>query len=169
MLNLIFLILIGTCLALDCTLYDYSKPTVACAQTCPASTTTVANFCLTSSQYMINSQVFACQGYVSSDRSTCCPRDYYIQGNTCLKCMGQIYNNGLNCCPADNYLDFSQAIPNCIPVSTGNCPRLLLTSPFKVCCPSQQSYNIQSKSCQSNSGLNCDQNLQACCPNGQYL
>jgi len=87
-------------------------------------------------QYLVNLQVHTCQGFVSADRSVCCPKNYYIQNNQCLKCTGQILNNGSNCCFSDRYLDLSQNSSGCIKIGTGPCSTILFTSPFKVCCGS---------------------------------
>lgn len=166
---LIFLVVAQTTLQLNCLLYDYSQPTVACVQSCPQGTTKIDSNCLTNYQYMANSQVFLCKGYVSQDHTLCCLQRYYIQDGKCLLCRGQIYNNGLSCCSNDHYLDYSQSTPNCVELSTGACSSLMLNSLFKVCCPSSNMYNLATGQCVSPSGYSCDSTQQVCCPLGQKM
>ncbi len=167
---IISLVLIFSIYALECNIYDYSKGKIACALACPSGTTLINNnLCLTDSQFLIDSQVFICRGIVSSDRTVCCGDNKYLEGNQCLDCHGQIYNNGFACCPNDHYLDYSKTVPNCVQILSGNCPNIIYSSPFKVCCPNQQLYNVATGKCSATFGLNCDQNLLACCPSGQML
>ncbi len=165
---LLYLLVVGVA-SLTCSTYDFSQSTVRCVQSCPETTTLVNNYCLTSTQYIINSQVFTCSGCVSPDHTVCCPLKYYIQSNQCLYCEGQVYNNGQSCCSDDNYLDFSQGAPNCVPLSTGKCPNLVLASVFKVCCQTGTMFSVSTGQCVATGGMNCDSKSQVCCPLGQRL
>lgn len=167
---LLLALLLPHVLNLTCSLYyDYSQPTVRCAQNCPPSTTLIGVNCLAYNHYLINSQVFACWGYVSADRSMCCPYKHFIQNSNCLACRGQVYNNGLSCCTDDNYLDLTQETPNCVAVSTGNCPSLLLSTVFKICCPRGKMYYLLTGQCVEPNGFNCDSSYQICCSSTQRL
>ena len=132
---------------LFCDLYDYSSAKVTCTTSCPNNSTRILNYCLTSKQYLAASQVLPCPGFVSSDRTICCAIGQYVSGTQCLTCNGQIYNDGKNCCPNDRYLDYSTAAGNCVRLYSGNCPSLSLSTPFKICCPSQQLYNLATRRC----------------------
>jgi hypothetical protein len=72
------MLLLGTVLALDCSLYDYSKARVTCALACPPGTSKSNSYCLTPNQYIASSQVFLCSGPVSTDRSVCCGQRQYL-------------------------------------------------------------------------------------------
>lgn len=122
-------------IALYCALYDHSEPTVKCVSSCPSGTVNVDSHCLGPYMYMLTGQVKTCQGYVSSDRSLCCPAQHFISNNQCLPCRGTIFNNGLSCCQDDHYLDYSAGQTNCVPLSTGSCNQLKISSLFKYCCP----------------------------------
>ena len=149
--------------ALFCSIFDYSQSTVKCVQNCPTGTQLVDNRCLTDRQYLKAGQVFICRGYVSSDRTLCCPPKQYIQSGQCLPCRGHIYNSGVSCCTNDHYLDLTQSTPNCIKLSTGACPSLLLSSQFKICCPSDRMYHISLGECVSPVSYTCDNTRRVCC------
>ena len=156
-------------LGLICSTYDYSQPTVKCTTVCPSGTTLIGTNCLTASQYQLNSQILTCTGYVSADRSVCCPLGFYLQNNLCLRCRGQIFNNGFACCTADSYLDLTQDAPNCVPLSTGACPALGLSSIAKVCCQGNKFYHMALKQCIDPSGYNCDNVERICCGAAQRM
>jgi hypothetical protein len=155
--------------SLYCDLYDYSSIKVTCVASCPNNSVRILNYCLSSKQYIAGSQVIPCPGSVSADRTLCCPLGQYASGTQCLPCNGQIYNDGKDCCPNDRYVDYSTGIGNCVRLLSGRCPSLSLSTPFKICCPSQQLYNVASRRCEQTTGLSCDRNLQLCCPLNHYL
>ena len=166
---IIVLFLLSVALALECALYDYSNQRVTCVASCPSGSVQFGNYCLASNQYISNSQVFLCDGPVSVDRTTCCKEGQFLEGNICLPSNGKVYSNGLACCPNDHYLHFTQPSPSCIKLQTGSCPSIVLSSPFKVCCPQQQLYNVATSTCTISFGLNCDTSLLVCCPKAQFM
>ena len=153
--------------ALFCNIYDHSQKTVKCVQQCPSGTSQVNNLCLTDQQYVFNGQVFPCKGYVSPDKTVCCQPDQYLQAGQCVPCRGQVFNGGLSCCPSDHYLDLTQNTPNCLEISTGSCSTILLSSPFKVCCPADRMYHLSTGQCVAPLNFNCDPTNKVCCGSAQ--
>lgn len=163
--------------AITCpSLTNYASSIISCVSSCPSNSQQIDNKCLAINQYMDNGQVHLClNGYVSSDHSICCRDHQYplrLSDNSfvCLKCEGWLYSNGKLCCGGSTYADFSSGSGVCTNIGTGACSSIKMTEQFKVCCPSQQYYHIELKTCLTSSGsYNCDHSKKICCNSNEKL